>query len=243
VLVNSLSQALMAEIALDCGYPPNSPKERVYALPGLTPGGSEDRCGILLYRATAGAQGTRNRAAVLHGSCKAPLTARPSVPTIRCVPTTSWTSAAAWCPKSWRLNRRLRLDLRSEIMIRLLKNVVRFASTRRQIRPPRQHFQPFQSPHRKVFSPGRVRISAINVRAEAEFARLHLACRPSRGGGLWRRPPFGSRWELTTGEASYLVTGINSLACSQSGHRTAEPAGQGCATCEVKHYQPTFGNR
>ena len=55
VLVNSLSQALMAEIALDCGYPPNSPKERVYALPGLTPGGSEDRCGILLYRATAGA--------------------------------------------------------------------------------------------------------------------------------------------------------------------------------------------
>jgi hypothetical protein len=24
-------------------------EERVYALPGLTPGGSEDRCGILLY--------------------------------------------------------------------------------------------------------------------------------------------------------------------------------------------------
>jgi len=55
--------------ALDCGYPPSSLKERVYALPGLTPGGSEDRSGILLYTATAGAQGTLNRAArVLQGA-------------------------------------------------------------------------------------------------------------------------------------------------------------------------------
>ena len=46
VLLHSLSRASMAEIALDCGCPPGSLKERVYALPGLTPGGSEDRCGI-----------------------------------------------------------------------------------------------------------------------------------------------------------------------------------------------------
>jgi hypothetical protein len=57
----------MAEIALDRGYPPSSLKERVYALPGLTPGGSAERCGILLYTATARAQGTRNRAAVCTG--------------------------------------------------------------------------------------------------------------------------------------------------------------------------------
>jgi len=48
VLLHSLSRASMAEIALDCGYPPGSLKERVYALPGLTPGGSEDRCGITM---------------------------------------------------------------------------------------------------------------------------------------------------------------------------------------------------
>jgi MrfA Zn-binding domain len=56
VLLHSLSHALMAEIALDCGYPASSLKERVYALPG--PDGGPERCGILIYTATAGAQGT-----------------------------------------------------------------------------------------------------------------------------------------------------------------------------------------
>jgi Domain of unknown function (DUF1998) len=56
VLLHSLSHALMAEIALDCGYPASSLKERVYALSG--PGGAPERCGILIYTATAGAQGT-----------------------------------------------------------------------------------------------------------------------------------------------------------------------------------------
>jgi hypothetical protein len=46
----------MAEIALDCGYPASSLKERVYALPGAA--GASERCGILIYTATAGAQGT-----------------------------------------------------------------------------------------------------------------------------------------------------------------------------------------
>lgn len=55
VLLHSLSHALMAEIALDCGYPASSLKERVYAL-GSTKGC--DRCGILIYTASAGAQGT-----------------------------------------------------------------------------------------------------------------------------------------------------------------------------------------
>ena len=58
VLLHSLLHALMAEIALDCGYPASSLKERVYAFPGLAPDGTEDRYGLLIYTATAGAQGT-----------------------------------------------------------------------------------------------------------------------------------------------------------------------------------------
>ncbi len=46
----------MSEIALDCGYPASSLKERIYAIPGRT--GGYDRCGILIYTATPGAQGT-----------------------------------------------------------------------------------------------------------------------------------------------------------------------------------------
>ena len=56
VLLHSLSHALTSEIALDCGYPASSLKERVYALSG--PDGAPERCGILIYTATAGAQGT-----------------------------------------------------------------------------------------------------------------------------------------------------------------------------------------
>jgi hypothetical protein len=37
------------EIALDCGYPASSLKERVYALSG--PDGAPERCGILIYTA------------------------------------------------------------------------------------------------------------------------------------------------------------------------------------------------
>ena len=60
----------MCSYTLDCGYPPSSLKERVCALPGLTPGGSEDRSSILLYTATAGAQGTLNRATVCTGPAR-----------------------------------------------------------------------------------------------------------------------------------------------------------------------------
>jgi hypothetical protein len=56
VLLHSLSHALTSEIALDCGYPASSLKERVYAL--SSPGGEPEHCGILIYTATAGAQGT-----------------------------------------------------------------------------------------------------------------------------------------------------------------------------------------
>jgi Domain of unknown function (DUF1998) len=55
VLLHSLSHALITEIALDCGYPASSLKERVYALPSS---GESQRYGILIYTATAGAQGT-----------------------------------------------------------------------------------------------------------------------------------------------------------------------------------------
>jgi uncharacterized protein DUF1998 len=56
VLLHSLSHTLMAEIALDCGYPASSLKERVYAV--SAPDSTPQRCGILIYTATAGAQGT-----------------------------------------------------------------------------------------------------------------------------------------------------------------------------------------
>ena len=59
VLLHSISHALMAEIALDCGYPASSLKERVYALSESSrTAGDFDRCGILIYTASAGAQGT-----------------------------------------------------------------------------------------------------------------------------------------------------------------------------------------
>jgi hypothetical protein len=58
MLLHSISHALMAEIALDCGYPASSLKERVYALASSRAGGDIDRCGILIYTASAGAQGT-----------------------------------------------------------------------------------------------------------------------------------------------------------------------------------------
>lgn len=57
VLAHSLSHALMGEIALDCGYPASALKERIYALDGIGPG-AWPRCGILIYTATAGTQGT-----------------------------------------------------------------------------------------------------------------------------------------------------------------------------------------
>jgi hypothetical protein len=56
ILLHSLAHALMTEIALDCGYPLSSLKERVYALHAAD--GAPERCGILIYTATAGAQGT-----------------------------------------------------------------------------------------------------------------------------------------------------------------------------------------
>lgn len=52
--LHSLSHALMAELALECGYPISSLKERIYAS-GV---GQADRHGILIYTSTAGAQGT-----------------------------------------------------------------------------------------------------------------------------------------------------------------------------------------
>jgi Domain of unknown function (DUF1998) len=56
-LLHSLSHALMQEIALDCGYPASALKERVYAHSSVQ-GGIIDRCGLLIYTASAGAQGT-----------------------------------------------------------------------------------------------------------------------------------------------------------------------------------------
>ena len=52
--LHSLSHAFMAELALECGYPLSSLKERVYASGPSQP----DRFGILIYTSTAGGQGT-----------------------------------------------------------------------------------------------------------------------------------------------------------------------------------------
>ncbi|MBB4287232.1 DUF1998 domain-containing protein [Roseospira goensis] len=57
-MIHSLSHALMSEIALVCGYPANALKERVYALESLSQPGRFDKCGLLIYTATSGTQGT-----------------------------------------------------------------------------------------------------------------------------------------------------------------------------------------
>jgi hypothetical protein len=56
ILAHSLAHALMSEVALDCGYPASALKERLYVLPRLP--GQPIQCGILIYTAAAGNQGT-----------------------------------------------------------------------------------------------------------------------------------------------------------------------------------------
>ncbi|MDH3663646.1 MAG: DUF1998 domain-containing protein [Alphaproteobacteria bacterium] len=58
VMVHSLSHALMSEIALECGYPASSLKERIYALRNPADHLMFNRLGILIYTASTGAQGT-----------------------------------------------------------------------------------------------------------------------------------------------------------------------------------------
>lgn len=52
--LHSLSHALMAEVALECGYPLSSLKERIYS----SGQAQRDRFGILIYTSAAGGQGT-----------------------------------------------------------------------------------------------------------------------------------------------------------------------------------------
>jgi hypothetical protein len=56
IMVHSLSHALMTEVAIDCGYPASALKERVYVMPRAP--GEPLQCGLLIYTATAGNQGT-----------------------------------------------------------------------------------------------------------------------------------------------------------------------------------------
>jgi hypothetical protein len=56
VMAHTLAHALMAEVAMDCGYPASSIKERIYVLPSAP--GKDPQCGVLIYTATAGTQGT-----------------------------------------------------------------------------------------------------------------------------------------------------------------------------------------
>jgi Domain of unknown function (DUF1998) len=56
IMAHSLAHALMTEVAIDCGYPASALKERVYLLPQAP--GEPIQCGILIYTATAGNQGT-----------------------------------------------------------------------------------------------------------------------------------------------------------------------------------------
>jgi hypothetical protein len=66
IMAHSLSHALMSEVAIDCGYPARALRERIYVLPRL-PGVTEvgegggdapNLCGVLIYTASAGNQGT-----------------------------------------------------------------------------------------------------------------------------------------------------------------------------------------
>jgi hypothetical protein len=56
VMAHGLAHALMSEVAIDCGYPASALKERVYSLPRAA--GEPVRCGIMIYTASAGNQGT-----------------------------------------------------------------------------------------------------------------------------------------------------------------------------------------
>ena len=56
IMAHSLSHALMSEVAIDCGYPASALKEHIYVLPRLP--GEAIRCGVLIYTASAGNQGT-----------------------------------------------------------------------------------------------------------------------------------------------------------------------------------------
>jgi hypothetical protein len=88
--------------SFDCGYPASSLKERVYALSG--PDGAPERCGILIYTATAGAQGTlggwSERRQDLRKSSKAHWNGQGSARTIRSAPTINRTTAAAIAPRT-----------------------------------------------------------------------------------------------------------------------------------------------
>ena len=57
-MLHSLSHVLMSEIALECGYPASALKERIYALPDPQRRNHFNRCGVLIYTATSGNQGT-----------------------------------------------------------------------------------------------------------------------------------------------------------------------------------------
>jgi hypothetical protein len=56
LLAHSLAHALITEVAIDCGYPASSIRERIYISQGL--GAAVPAVGILIYTASAGNQGT-----------------------------------------------------------------------------------------------------------------------------------------------------------------------------------------
>jgi hypothetical protein len=56
LLAHSLAHALITEVAIDCGYPASSIRERIYISQGL--GSAVPAVGILIYTASAGNQGT-----------------------------------------------------------------------------------------------------------------------------------------------------------------------------------------
>jgi hypothetical protein len=56
VMAHGLAHALLTEVAIDCGYPASSLRERVYVLRRAPD--EPIRCGILIYTASAGNQGT-----------------------------------------------------------------------------------------------------------------------------------------------------------------------------------------
>lgn len=56
IMLHSLSHLLISVIALDCGYPLSSLRERIYAPDGK--GAMEGRYGILIYTSSSGAEGT-----------------------------------------------------------------------------------------------------------------------------------------------------------------------------------------
>ena len=86
IMLHSFSHLLITAVALECGYPASSIRERIYALPSIG-------YGVLLYTGTSDAEGTLGGLVEvgrrIHEHIQAPWKWANCAPTTRCVPSMS----------------------------------------------------------------------------------------------------------------------------------------------------------